>query len=563
MPKDGFILSQNKIRPALLLIWGFTLLLLLLTWCGIGYKIYAEKQLEIQQINRTNLNLARALEEHTLRTIKSVDQAVLFLKFRYQQQGKNVDIVRFVREGMILNTLFNQLGVIDEHGQYIVSNLVPHHVINLADRPHFKIHQTADCGCLYISRPVLGRASGKWSIQMTRRINKPDGSFGGVVVVSLDPYYFVNLYDSLDLGHDAVVNLIGNDGIGRVRRAGGKVSFGESLKGSPVMAGLKNQEQGSFHLQSRIDGIERFFAFRRVQDYPLTVIVGMSDNDALGDFYQRMHAYLWFGGLVSLTLLLFAMTTSRLMRRLVVASAQAEESSRLKSEFLASVSHELRTPLNGIIGYAELIELESDPGDARADYADIVKKSGNHLLLLVNSILDMAKIDAGSMQLDLQPLDLAALSRDIIFSYQTMAGDKGLKLYITLGEGPFTLQGDATRLTQVLNNLLHNALKFTDQGEVELSLTRNHHVLRVAVRDTGPGIAVEDQQLIFEKFRQAAVFESRQHQGAGLGLALSHQLIALMGGELKVSSVAGGGSTFYFTLPLPDKTNENNGLEPS
>jgi len=563
MPKDELLLGQSRIRPALLLIWGFTLLLLLLTWCGLGYKIYAEKQQEVQQVNRTNLNLARVLEEHTLRTIKSVDQAVLFLKFRYQQQGDKLDIVSFVREGMILKSLFNQLGIIDEHGQYILSNLVPHRVMNLADRVHFKVHQKQDCGCLYISDPVLGRASGKWSIQMTRRINKPDGSFGGVVVVSLDPYYFVNLYDSLDLGHDSVVSLISNDGIGRVRRAGGVVSFGQSLLNSPVMGLHKNQEQGTYHSHSQIDGVERYYAFRRVPDYPLTVIVGMSDKDALEEFYQRVHSYLWFGALVSLTLLLFAMMATRLMRRLVEARGRAEESSRLKTEFLASVSHELRTPLNGIIGYAELIEVDTEPGDPRAEYAEVVKKSGNHLLLLVNSILDMAKMDAGRLQLDLQPMDLKTLAQDVLRSYQPMASDKGLHLFMIADDGPFELQGDATRLTQVLNNLIHNALKFTEQGEVELSLVRKASGFYVAVRDTGPGIALEHQALIFEKFRQLSEFENRHYQGAGLGLALSRQLVLLMGGDLKVSSSPGQGCIFDFTLPLSGKPRDNNALESS
>jgi signal transduction histidine kinase len=544
-------------QPGLKLVWGFTLLLLFLTWGGIGYKIEAEQALETGHANRTNLNLTRVLEEHTLRTIKSVDQAVLFLKFRYEQEGNHVDIQRYVKEGMVLNTLFNQLGVIDEHGKYILSNLSNHKVIDLSDRIHFKVHIPTDCHCLFISKPVLGRASGRWSIQMTRRINKSDGSFGGVVVVSLDPYYFVSLYDSLDLGNDSVVTLVNDDGTELVRRAGGNVTFGQSLHGSPVMKLMKVQDQGIYHYHSVIDGVDRFYAFRRVPDYPLSVIVGISGDAVLADFYARVRAYLLFGALVSLTLVAFALATTRLMWRLLEARARAEESNQVKTEFLASVSHELRTPLNGIIGYAELLADEDD-AESRHEYAEIISKSGHHLLQLVNSILDLAKVEAGRLQLDLQPENLHRLSQDVLASYQPMANAKGLTLSLALDASPDTFVCDITRLTQVLNNLLHNALKFTEQGEVTLSVNRLGDAVRFSVRDTGPGIEPQDLAVIFEKFRQAAAFESRRHDGAGLGLALSRQLVKLMGGELQVQSTPGQGSEFFFSLPAQSRPEGKN-----
>jgi signal transduction histidine kinase len=555
MPNNSPPVRFARFQSGQLLIWGFTLVLLLLTWFGIGYNIRAERQLENANINRSNLNLARTLEEHTLRTLKSVDQAVLFLKFRYEQLGNKVDISSYVREGMILSSLFNQLGVIDEHGMYILSNLPLHGNLDLSDRAHFKYHIKQDCKCLFISKPVLGRASGRWSIQMTRRINKKDGGFGGVVVVSLDPYYFISLYDSLDLGKNGVVSLVGDDGIERVRRMGNTVSFGRSLVGSPLMKQPKSLEQGVYHYHSVVDGVSRFYAFRRVPDYPFTIIVGVSEESALAEYYLRVRIYLLFGALVSLTLVAFAVAATRLMRRLLEARARAEESNRLKSDFLASVSHELRTPLNGIIGYAELLEDEEEVG-SRREYAETIQKSGNHLLQLVNSILDMAKVEAGHVQLNLQRENLPTLVHNVVNGYLPMARTKGLELSLALNDAPETLLCDATRLIQVINNLLHNALKFTEQGEVVMSLQRQGDQLRFSVRDSGPGIALEDQVLIFEKFRQASAFENRNHQGAGLGLALSRQLVRLMGGELQVRSALGQGSEFTFTLPIAAEENK-------
>ena len=156
---------QRLFLPLVLLM----LLPIVLVWGAVLYKAKAEEELVIRSINTENLNLARAFEEHTIRTIKSVDQALLFLKFQYERYGDKVNIAEYVREGMIIASIFNQLGVIDEHGIYVLSNLPNHKRVDLSDREHFRVHIEKDTNTLFISKPILGRASGKWSIQMTRR----------------------------------------------------------------------------------------------------------------------------------------------------------------------------------------------------------------------------------------------------------------------------------------------------------------------------------------------------------------------------------------------------------
>jgi two-component system sensor histidine kinase BarA len=150
--------------------------LLALTWTAVFLKARDEREQQFQAVIRSNGNLARALEEHTVRTLKSADQSVLFLKYQYERHGAAVDIARYVREGMIIGTLFNQLGVIDERGIYTLSNLPDHRPIDLSDREHFTVHRDAVTNRLFISQPVLGRASGKWSVQLTRRIDRPGAS---------------------------------------------------------------------------------------------------------------------------------------------------------------------------------------------------------------------------------------------------------------------------------------------------------------------------------------------------------------------------------------------------
>lgn len=546
------------------LVCGFAAILLLLTGFAVYSKIRSEEQLEVEAINRANLNLTRTLEEHTLRTLKSVDQAVLFLKFQYEKQGMKVNIADYVREGMIISTIFNQLGVIDEHGMYVLSNLPNHKVMDLSDREHFRVHIASDSNQLFISKPVLGRASGKWSIQMTRRINKPNGSFGGVVVISLDPFYFTSLYSDVNLGTKGVIALIGKDGIVRARQAMNNADVGQSLSDSTLfkLAG-KGAVQGAYTAVSPIDHIERIYAYRRLADYPLLLLVGVDKDEALTEFRGRVRGYKIFGGMVALVVVVFSFFLLRLLaqqQRTVIdleeSRLRAEEANRLKSEFLASMSHELRTPLNGIIGFSELLR-ESVDDPTQRDFAATIESSGQHLLALVNSILDLAKIEAGRMEMLYAEHDCREIVAHVHASHLSSAIDKELDFSRKVEDSvPATVQCDRMRLIQVLNNLVHNAIKFTPAGSVELKVRRVDDKLEFAVKDSGPGIPVQLQGLIFEKFRQADGFISREHGGAGLGLALSKNLVELMGGKLTLWSQEGKGCEFSFSLPLQPVRNK-------
>ena len=166
-----------------LMIAAFTLFVLGVMWAFVYGKAETERELTLGAAIKENGNLARAFEEHSVRTIRSADQLVLFVRDQYERHGRAFDLARYVAEGRIQSQTYNQIGVIDENGDYVLSSLKDFKPVNLSDREHFRVHVERDTGELFISRPVLGRASGKWSIQMSRRISRPDGSFGGVVVV--------------------------------------------------------------------------------------------------------------------------------------------------------------------------------------------------------------------------------------------------------------------------------------------------------------------------------------------------------------------------------------------
>ncbi|HKI28496.1 MAG TPA: HAMP domain-containing sensor histidine kinase, partial [Actinomycetota bacterium] len=230
---------------------------------------------------------------------------------------------------------------------------------------------------------------------------------------------------------------------------------------------------------------------------------------------------------------------------------QLEETSRHKSEFLASMSHELRTPLNAIIGFSEVLreEMFGPVNEKQAEYLDDIISSGNHLLSLINDVLDLSKVEAGQVELEVGPFSLRqALERGVVM-VREQATEEGVQVELSAGPEVDVVEGDERRIKQVIFNLLSNAVKFTPTGgEVDVSAIRVNGEVRVSVADTGPGIASGDHERIFEEFQQTDAGLERL-EGTGLGLALSKRLVELHGGRIWLESELGRGSTFVFTLP--------------
>lgn len=238
---------------------------------------------------------------------------------------------------------------------------------------------------------------------------------------------------------------------------------------------------------------------------------------------------------------------------LVVARDAADAANKAKSLFLANMSHELRTPLNAILGFSSLMSRSPDLPHDQREYLAIINRSGGYLLKLIDDVLDMAKIEAGQGQLDIAPFDLGDMVLDVTEMMRLRAREKGLRLLVDQSsEFPRYIKGDEARLRQILINLVGNAVKFTQQGGVTVRLgVKDNHVphLLIEIEDTGPGIAPEDQQRIFEPFVQLAESSSARG-GSGLGLSISRQFVQLMGGTITLDSAPGIGSRFRIDLPL-------------
>jgi signal transduction histidine kinase len=249
-----------------------------------------------------------------------------------------------------------------------------------------------------------------------------------------------------------------------------------------------------------------------------------------------------------------AIRNARLFHEIEDKSRQLEVASRHKSEFLANMSHELRTPLNAIIGFSEVLveRMFGEMNEKQEEYLTDIHASGQHLLSLINDILDLSKIEAGRMELELTDFDLPTAIDNALTLVRERAGRRGIALHESVDRRLGPLRGDERKVRQVLLNLLSNAIKFTPEGgQIDVRAVLGDRTVEVAVSDTGVGIASDDQKVIFEEFRQVGT-AAKKVEGTGLGLALAKKFIELHGGRIWVKSEVGAGSTFTFALPLSD-----------
>ena len=463
----------------------------------------------------------------------------------------------------------NEIGWFDIDGQRIASSERPDSIrASVAGEHFFKVLRNEDAQRLYISTPM--QAAGVWWFGLHLRLEDAEGGFAGVASGTIDPEEFSRVYRSLELGPGMSATMYRYDGTVLAHTPDGGSVLGRSVVATDLFrTHLLRREAGTLHGDSELDGRAMISSYATIQGAGegLVVKVNVLRSQVLAEFWGQLFGHSIESALsIAILLVGTVLFVSSLRRRERLeadlreavaaaqgACAQAEEANRAKSEFLANMSHELRTPLNAVIGFSALIDrqIKGPIGhEAYRGYARDISRSGEHLLGIINDILDLSKVEAGKLELHEEQIDLASVFRSCARLVEPKAREAGLALSI---QAPHTLPlllADETRVKQIVINLLSNAVKFTPRGgRVSLSARLAADAIEIVVADTGIGMTPEQIPVALESFRQIESSQSRKFQGTGLGLPLAKKLAELHGGSIDVESAPGLGTTVTVRLP--------------
>ena len=547
--------------------------LLALTVMGaVGVSLWTARNQEISSWRRMLGNLSLVLAEQTSQELSS---AYLILDNIVEAtKARHIDSDQALRAAMGERATFQSMRdkiqalphidvatIVAANGDVInFTRAYPAPPINLGDRDYFLERRANPGQDVFISAPVRNKGNGQWTFYLSRRINGAQGQFLGVALVGLSSTYLSDFYQKISAGEGSSIALYRRDFTLLARWP-----HADNLMGKANLSGNSYDLIERMHQSSGVlltDGprfsnhgaaMLRMGAPRLLDKYPVIVNITVTDDLFLAQ-WRKLSTLLGIVGLCSLLAIgvAFRVLVRSLARRdadlLATESlkADAEAASRAKSDFLAMMSHEIRTPLTAIIGFAETLDEASDRA-TRLVASEVIVRNGQHLLAIINDILDISKIEAERLSLEhvaFSPVEIA-FGLDTIMSAQAEA--KGIR-FATVVEYPLPalVMGDPTRWRQVLFNLCSNAVKFTERGDVRMTLWYDDPAscLRCSVADTGIGISDAQLALLFEPFAQADSAIARKFGGTGLGLHLVRRLVRLMGGDVDVASEMGKGALF-------------------
>lgn len=545
-------------------ILGLTLIVLATVWFVVWREWTRIETSAFSSAARDAGNLTRAIAQHANRTVSQVDEAIREIAYRIRH-GERLDLPALGERVPGLDLLSRFVAVLDLNGKVTQSSLPRMVGSDYKDRPSFRDAIAAVPGTVVIGRPVPGGRPHATVIPMSMRVDNDNGEPAAVVLASILATYFSEFLSSLDLGPNGRAALIGVDGTfyaGRMPETGDDAGMVQKI---PVNDHLHRGDRATYMALS-IEGKRYVVSHERLRRPGLLVYSAIAESDIRAGIAAGKRTVLIQGVFMTALLLLLAGITlyylakieaGQIVARDTLAAAirarnEAEEANAAKSQFLATASHELRTPLNAILGFSELMEREvfGPLGHARyREYMRDIRESGNHLLALINDLLDLAKIEAGRLELQIEPVDVSSLGHACVRLMQGRATEARVRFAVRIEPGILAM-ADKLKLKQILLNLLSNAVKFTPAGgAVALAVREQEDTVTMSVRDTGFGMSAEEVRIALEPFGQLDSRVSEEREGTGLGLPLAKGLTELHGGTLSIESSPGNGTTVTVRIP--------------
>ncbi|MBC7953258.1 MAG: hypothetical protein H7Z12_15735 [Rhodospirillaceae bacterium] len=549
----------------------FGILLIALLWAAV---LHQDRRMETIQENSYRLeltNYARLLEAHTRSIIRGLDQVVTHVKAEYEEAPNRFALKPLIDRSPILKGLSVQVGIIGADGFLLASTAaVPAgQRIDLSDREHFRVHAATDSGQLFISKPVLGRASGKWSIQIARRLNDARGGFAGVAVVSLNPDYLTDIYEKIDLGADSRILVVGEDGIVRAQASGRDRSVGQSFGDPTAFAELWARSEGIIHAISPIDQHPHVRAFRRLPDYPLMVMVSRPEEN-LHQLYAHERLLFvaagWGGtALIALGALLLQWqvlrqhATERRLRgretELSEARADLEHKNRDLAQFTEVLAHHLQEPVRLQHAFSQrLMTVLPTPLSEAAQQALQFVLDGamrqRALLRDVQLYLSMAQLPPATKPCSGENALDVALDR---LEHKLAESEADVQR----GELPHVLM-DQGRLADLFTILIDNAIEYRKPGTaaaIQIGAKPCGAMVEFWVSDNGIGIPDEYHMRVFRVFERLNPRRGDGGAGTGIGLALAKKIVESANGHIWVENAPGHGTSIHFQLAASEDHN--------
>ena len=443
----------------------------------------------------------------------------------------------------------------DGRSRYATNLADPFQPLDLSDRTYVRIHARGDTASpTFLSEPLISRNDGKAIVVLSRRLTTPDGGYGGVIAATISVTVLEQLAARSFTAPATALGVVNANDITLIRLPDLERHVGKSLAGRPLVARSKETAEGAEWVVSPFDGRERRITYSHSELFGLTVYVTAEKDVVVADWQRRMLVLGVLAGLACMVICWLAWHLVHHVDQLGHARAVADRANAAKTAFLANMSHELRTPLNAIMGFSDAL-MHGITGEVCRprchEYLGHVLSSGQHLLGVINEVLDLSKVEEGQVLLNMGDVDLALAAREAVVLVAGAAEAKGIHLSGPPEGTVVRVLGDAQRLRQVVINLVANAVKFTGRGgRVEVTVIRaNHGEVELMVADNGIGMTPDELAVALTPFGQVASEMTTHEPGTGLGLPLSKRLVELSGGRLTVESHKGSGTRVTVRQP--------------